>query len=86
MRRATNAIKDAVGKDLGGLAALGDHDSIGGAFILGSSLQVMLDKLRELMRQCADAMSKLLFPGSLDMWSTMLQHMESWLINKPYVQ
>jgi len=88
VRRATNAIKDAVGKDLGGLefAALGEHDSIGGAFILGSSLQVMLDRLRELMRQCADAMSKLLFPRSLDMWSTMLQHMESWPISKPYVQ
>ena len=89
VRRATNAIKDVMGKDLGGLefAALPDHDSIRGAFTLGSSLQVMLDKLRELMRQSADVMSKLLFPGSLNMWQLKIwQHMESLTTSKRYVQ
>jgi len=88
VKSATNAVKNAVG---GGVefGALGDHDSTRGAFILGSLLLEIFDKLRELMPQCADAPSKLLFHGALDMYSwrlTVLQNVESWLASKSYVQ
>ena len=79
LRQAMKAVRQVVGDDLMlELNAPGGEDNAGQGFNLNVMLQPLTDKLQELMRQGLDPMSKLLFPGDLDIWqSRMLKTVQS---------